>query len=85
MLVEAASRLNISVTILDSPVDSPAKQIQAISTHIHGDFKDPLKIQELAQNVDILTIEIEHVNTEILENLLSEKKLKYIHILLQFA
>src|SRR3954466_5091234 len=76
MLVEAASRLNISVTILDSPVDSPAKQIQATSTHIHGDFKDPLKIQELAQNVDILTIEIEHVDVEILEKLFSEENIE---------
>jgi phosphoribosylaminoimidazole carboxylase len=76
MLVEAASRLNISVVILDSPADSPAKQIQATSTHIHGDFKDPLKIQELAQNVDILTIEIEHVDVEILEKLFSEKSIE---------
>ncbi|CAI2161438.1 7637_t:CDS:2 [Funneliformis geosporum] len=76
MLVEAASRLNISITILDSPVDSPAKQIQATSRHIHGDFKDPIKIQELAQNVDILTIEIEHVNIETLETLFSENKIE---------
>ncbi|GES86219.1 phosphoribosylaminoimidazole carboxylase [Rhizophagus clarus] len=76
MLVEAASRLNISVTILDNPVDSPAKQIQSTSTHIHGDFKDPLKIQELAQNVDVLTIEIEHVEVEILEKLFSEKSVE---------
>ncbi|GBC15053.2 phosphoribosylaminoimidazole carboxylase [Rhizophagus irregularis DAOM 181602=DAOM 197198] len=76
MLVEAASRLNISVTILDSPVNSPAKQIQATSTHVHGDFKDPLKIQELAQNVDVLTIEIEHVDVEILEKLFSKKSVE---------
>ncbi|RHZ84805.1 hypothetical protein Glove_74g22 [Diversispora epigaea] len=78
MLVEAASRLNINVIILDKPSDSPAKQIQATRSHIQGDFKDPNKIKELAQKVDILTIEIEHVNVDILETLSKEKKEKIV-------
>nr|CAG8586650.1 1455_t:CDS:2 [Entrophospora candida]CAG8591743.1 15369_t:CDS:2 [Entrophospora candida] len=73
MLVEAASRLNIDVVILDKPLDAPAKQLQATKSHIEGDFRDPDKIQQLAKSVDILTIEIEHVNVEILEKLAKEK------------
>ncbi|CAG8803333.1 15078_t:CDS:2, partial [Gigaspora rosea] len=72
MLVEAASRLNIKVVILDTPPNAPAKQIQATQSHIHGDFKDPYKIRELAKTANVLTIEIEHVNTEILETLMNE-------------
>ncbi|CAG8532986.1 18377_t:CDS:2 [Dentiscutata erythropus] len=72
MLVEAASRLNIKVIILDTPPNAPAKQIQATQTHIHGDFKDPYKIRELSKTTDVLTVEIEHVNTEILETLMNE-------------
>ncbi|CAG8458646.1 12718_t:CDS:2 [Racocetra fulgida] len=72
MLVEAASRLNIKIVILDTSSNAPAKQIQATQTHIHGDFKDPYKIKELAKAADILTIEIEHVNADILETLMNE-------------
>ncbi|CAG8515871.1 1318_t:CDS:2 [Ambispora leptoticha] len=72
MLVEAASRLNIGVVILDIPEDAPAKQIQANYPHISGDFKDPEKIKELAKSVDILTIEIEHVNANALEEIKKE-------------
>lgn len=73
MLVEAASRLNLQIKILDNPIDSPAKQIEATQQHIQGDFKDPEMIKALANSVDVLTIEIEHVNAEILETLELEK------------
>ncbi|RUS17194.1 phosphoribosylaminoimidazole carboxylase [Endogone sp. FLAS-F59071] len=73
MLVEAASRLNLQIKILDIPIDSPAKQIEATQQHIQGDFKDPERIKALANSVDVLTIEIEHVNAEILETLELEK------------
>ncbi|ORY03395.1 phosphoribosylaminoimidazole carboxylase [Basidiobolus meristosporus CBS 931.73] len=75
MLIEAASRLNINVGILDSPDDAPAKQIAANEFHVKGDFKDPAKISELASKVDVLTVEIEHVNTDILEALEKEKNI----------
>ncbi|KAI9288269.1 phosphoribosylaminoimidazole carboxylase [Umbelopsis sp. AD052] len=77
MMIEAASRLNLQVVILDKPVDSPAKQIEATQKHIEGEFKDPAKIEELASQVDVITIEIEHVNAEILASL--EKKGSIIH------
>lgn len=76
MMVEAASRLNLSVTILDSPVDSPAKQIESTQEHIHGAFKDPVKIRELASKVDVLTVEIEHVDAQVLAEIEKEGKVK---------
>lgn len=77
MVQEAASRLNISLTILDEPADSPAKQVNALQTHLQGSFKDPAKIRELAATVDVITVEIEHVDTAVLKEL--EASGKSIH------
>jgi phosphoribosylaminoimidazole carboxylase len=71
MLVEAANRLNIKTIILDAP-RSPAKQINATSDHVDGSFSDPQAITKLAQKCDILTAEIEHIDTAILETLESQ-------------
>ncbi|KAI9477147.1 phosphoribosylaminoimidazole carboxylase [Zychaea mexicana] len=76
MMVEAASRLNLSVTILDAPTDAPAKQIESTQDHIHGAFKDAAKIRELASKVDVLTVEIEHVDADVLGEIEAEGKVK---------
>ena len=76
MMVEAASRLNLSVTILDAPTDAPAKQIESTQSHIHGAFKDASKIRELAEKVDVLTVEIEHVDADVLAEIEAEGKVK---------
>jgi phosphoribosylaminoimidazole carboxylase len=68
MLVEAANRLNIKTVILDTP-QSPAKQINAANNHVDGSFSDPESIVKLAKKCDILTAEIEHIDTDILETL----------------
>ena len=69
MLVEAANRLNIRVAILDAE-NTPAKQINnANSIHVNGSFADPEAIRRLAEQCDILTVEIEHVDTDVLEEL----------------
>jgi len=72
MLVEAANRLNIKTVILDAP-SSPAKQVNASSTHIDGSFSDSHAIELLAAQCDILTAEIEHIDTHILESLEKQK------------
>ena len=69
MLQEAASRLNVKLITLDNGPDTPSKQINARSSHIDGSFTDPKAIRLLAENCDILTIEIEHVDTDVLEDL----------------
>ena len=69
MLQEAANRLNVNLITLDNGPDTPSKQINARSSHIDGSFTDPRAIRHLAENCDILTIEIEHVDTDVLEDL----------------
>src|SRR5690606_17677905 len=71
MLVEAGSRLGIKIAILDAP-NSPAKQVNATGPHVDGSFGDREKIRELSKNVDVLTYEIEHIDTEVLEELAKE-------------
>jgi phosphoribosylaminoimidazole carboxylase len=71
MLCEAANPLGIKVIILDAE-NSPAKQVNAKQPHVNGSFTDPEKIRELARKVDILTVEIEHVDTYVLEEIAEE-------------
>ena len=71
MLCEAANPLGIKIIILDAE-NSPAKQVNAKQAHVNGSFVDPEKIRELARQVDILTVEIEHVDTKVLEEIAEE-------------
>ncbi|KAJ7631984.1 phosphoribosylaminoimidazole carboxylase [Mycena polygramma] len=70
MLAAAASLLNIKVIILDVGEAGPAKQVLAPIlpqySHIDGSFTDPARIQELAAKVAVLTVEIEHVDSDAL-------------------
>ncbi|TAQ89633.1 hypothetical protein B7494_g2042 [Chlorociboria aeruginascens] len=68
MLCEAANPLGIKIVILDAQ-NSPAKQVNAKNPHVNGSFIDAEKIRELARQVDILTVEIEHVDTHVLEDI----------------
>ena len=68
MLTEAANRLNVKILTLDAE-GSSAKQINSTPDHVTGSFTDPSAILRLAQRSDILTVEIEHVNTDVLEDL----------------
>ena len=89
MFVEAASRLNVKVLLLDVGQVAPAKQInfqptdpaQAASTsqHVDGAFSDPDRITELAKKVDLLTIEIEHVDAAQLQRVLDQKLVQAVH------
>ncbi|KAF8815802.1 phosphoribosylaminoimidazole carboxylase [Phlegmacium glaucopus] len=71
MLAASASLLNVKIVILDAGENGPAKQVAAPVvphlSHIDGSFTDPEKIRELAGKVDVLTIEIEHVDATTLE------------------
>ncbi|KAF1356795.1 phosphoribosylamidoimidazole-succinocarboxamidesynthase [Delphinella strobiligena] len=68
MFVEAANRLNIQVNILDA-AKSPAKQISSHDGHVEGSFKDADSINTLAKGCDVITVEIEHVDTYVLEDI----------------
>lgn len=68
MLCEAANPVGIDVAILDED-NSPAKQAHNTNRHVTGSFKDPSRIRELAAQSDVLSVEIEHVETEVLEDI----------------
>ncbi|KAF8537034.1 AIR carboxylase-domain-containing protein [Trichophaea hybrida] len=68
MLVEAAHRLNIQTVVLDAP-GAPAKQINALHPHVNGSFASADSIRELAKECDVLTYEIEHIDTKVLEEI----------------
>jgi phosphoribosylaminoimidazole carboxylase len=79
MLAAAASLLNVKIVILDIGSESPAKQVISPSpslSHIDGSFTDPEKILELASKVDILTVEIEHVDADVLEEVQRRTKVQ---------
>ncbi|RMZ77193.1 hypothetical protein DV738_g4468, partial [Chaetothyriales sp. CBS 135597] len=75
MLVEAASRLNVQVAVLDAE-GAPAKQINLVASdkHITGSFAKAADVEALAAKSDVLTYEIEHVDTEILEKLSAQQQ-----------
>ncbi|RPD52852.1 Phosphoribosylaminoimidazole carboxylase [Lentinus tigrinus ALCF2SS1-7] len=76
MLAASAALLNIDVVVLDVGDSGPAKQVVAPRApqlaHIDGSFADPVKIRELASRVDVLTVEIEHVDVGVLEEVESK-------------
>ena len=80
MLAASASLLNVKVVILDVGEHAPAKQILAPVrpelAHIDGSFQEADKILQLVERVDVLTVEIEHVNVDILEKLVQSQKVQ---------
>ena len=75
MLAQAASRWDLAMWILDKSPDFPAG---SVCTHfVEGDFRDYQDVLEFGRQVDMLTIEIESVNSEALFQL--EKEGVVIH------
>ncbi len=72
MLIEESMRLNLHFNVLDADENCPCRKIA--DTFIHGKLTDEIKIRELAAISDVLTYEIEHVNTEALLKLEEEGK-----------
>lgn len=69
MLAHPAALLGVPLVILDAGTETPAKQVLSpISplAHIDGPFTSEPHIRQLAQQCDVLTVEIEHVNADVL-------------------
>ncbi|KAL4955634.1 AIR carboxylase-domain-containing protein [Aspergillus filifer] len=75
MMVEAANKLNIQCNVLDAE-NSPAKQISSHDGHVTGSFKEREAVRELAKKCDVITAEIEHVDTYALEEVASQVKIE---------
>jgi phosphoribosylaminoimidazole carboxylase len=67
MMASAAHDLGMRIAVLDPDRDAPAGQVA--DRHVIGDFRNPERIRELADGCDILTVEIEHVNADMLDAL----------------
>lgn len=67
MMTEASKNLELEVTVLEPTENPPA--VQAGAKQIVGSLTDPEKIKELSEKSDFVTWEIEHINTEVLEEL----------------
>ena len=65
MLAEAARLLGTRLVVLDPQANSPAGQIA--DRQLVGAFTSPPLILQLAGEVDVLTMEIEHVDTDALD------------------
>ncbi len=75
MLVEAANRLNINTVVLDVE-NAPAKQVNALTHHVDGSYAEPARVRELASQCHIITAEIEHVNTDVLEEITEDETIR---------
>jgi 5-(carboxyamino)imidazole ribonucleotide synthase len=75
MLIQEAVNLDIRVAVLDPSPDAPCSKIA--HEFICGDFMDFQTVIEFGKKVDVLTIEIEHVNVDALDELVSLGKKVY--------
>ena len=73
MMALEAPRLGIKMRFLDpSGTDCPAAQVVPHERILQGSLKDPAAIHALVQECDVVTVEIEHVGVETLEQLEKE-------------
>ena len=67
MMALEAPRLNIQMRFLDpGGIQCPASQVVPHNRIVEGGLKDAEKIREIAKDVDVVTVEIEHVGVETL-------------------
>lgn len=67
MLIQETINLDIDVHVLDPDKDAPCRDIAHSFTN--GSFKDYDTVLAFGKDMDVLTIEIEHVNVDALEQL----------------
>lgn len=67
MFIQNAVNYNVSIHILDPSQVAPCREIA--SSFTCGDFNDYQTVLDFGREMDVLTIEIEHVNVKALEEL----------------
>ncbi|MEZ5672951.1 MAG: 5-(carboxyamino)imidazole ribonucleotide synthase [Thiotrichaceae bacterium] len=70
MTAQTAKRMGFYVTVLDPVPNCPAKQIADVQ--IEGSLYDPEKLRALAQVSDVITFDVEHIDTQTLKQLHQE-------------
>lgn len=72
MMIEESLRLNVEFTVLENTNDCPCYGLA--NQFIEGSLYDETKIRTLSEATDVMTFEIEHINTEALLALEKEGK-----------
>lgn len=72
MLIESSRPWNVQNTVLENDAHCPASLVA--DKVITGSLYDAEKIRQLAAETDVLTFEIEHINSDVLETLEAEGK-----------
>ncbi|MDQ7042991.1 MAG: 5-(carboxyamino)imidazole ribonucleotide synthase [Sulfurimonas sp.] len=67
IMSQKAKKMGFHVTILDPTFNCPAAQVS--DKHIMGGFHDVALLEQLVQETDVTTFELEHVETSILKEL----------------
>ena len=70
MLINEANKLNIGCKVMDSNSDAPCSKL--VEDFVIGDLLSYDDVYNFGKTVDVLTIEIENVNTDALERLEKE-------------
>ena len=70
MLIQSGISYHISFHILDPSATAPCRHL--CTDFVQGDFNDYDTVYRFGQNLDLVTIEIEHVNVDALEQLEKE-------------
>lgn len=72
MVIQSAISYNLDVHILDPDANAPCRSI--CQKFVQGNLKDYDTVYAFGKDCDVITIEIEHVNTEALEQLVADGK-----------
>jgi 5-(carboxyamino)imidazole ribonucleotide synthase len=67
MMAKAAKRLGCTCVVLDPTPGSPAGQVAG--QQILGDYHDPARLRELAESTDVITYDLEDIDTQTLAQL----------------
>ena len=70
IMSQKAKKMGFHVTILDPTHNCPAAQVS--DKHIVADFYDNLKLEQIVQESDVTTFELEHVDMTVLKKLYDE-------------
>lgn len=70
MLIQKAIDLNISTAVMDPDANAPCKHL--CERFVNADFKNYDAVYAFGKTVSLLTVEIEHVNVDALQQLESE-------------
>lgn len=75
MMIQSAINLNLQISVLDPDKNAPCKHL--VKKFTHGSLTDYDTVYAFGKDKDVITIEIENVNTEALKALEKEGKKVY--------